>query len=486
MRKSKNLKKQALVCVLWLLSLATLSGSIWASEKNSVLKLADESLVLALSKNKTFSLTPDDLENCALSSSVSKEFLQKFSGFKQVETLEDLNEYQQTIHNKIQAWTEKKWKSKQKIKKGLKKCTAAIQERINGLKEKLKKRKQGSGQKIFKESRQEIIQRKAPESIENKLDLRKSTIIEKEDAPPFIKAYTSRFGESAKIVDFENLYHLSELHQTTTGQNIHVGFYEEDANLNHPLFKKCAEQGEYVCSVVKGDQTHGTATGSIIARMSPGIKLSLIRKHDKSDRFKWLKELASKEKSIDILNLSMSWSKKANEEAEEILEPFLEKGTLIIKSAGNDPERISKYLTNFVKEKGQGRLLIVGSLKYDDKGNEFHNERTVHATGVDVPFICAPGTDILLAHPEDNRHRVGSGTSYAAPIVAGALALLMQRFPMWKETPEKYIDLLLKSTRKKYLRNGGNLEETPLAIECGQGILDIEAALKQGEIEVGY
>ncbi|HET9243752.1 MAG TPA: S8 family serine peptidase [Gaiella sp.] len=83
------------------------------------------------------------------------------------------------------------------------------------------------------------------------------------------------------------------------------------------------------------------------------------------------------------------------------------------------------------------------------------------------PDLVAPGTSILSAAPDG--WRTSSGTSMAAPHVAGAAALLLQRHPGW--TPEAVKAALTVTARA--VSPGGVVARTTRA---GAGLLDVAAA----------
>jgi subtilisin family serine protease len=83
------------------------------------------------------------------------------------------------------------------------------------------------------------------------------------------------------------------------------------------------------------------------------------------------------------------------------------------------------------------------------------------------PDIVAPGSSILSADPEG--WRVSSGTSMAAPHVAGAAALLLQRHPEW--APEDVKAALTVTARAV---TAGGVVQRPT--RAGAGILDVAAA----------
>ena len=111
--------------------------------------------------------------------------------------------------------------------------------------------------------------------------------------------------------------------------------------------------------------------------------------------------------------------------------------------------------------------LVVGSVDYrsgiDDwtlaHSDESHSARAGHARHA------------FIVTPDDNRERTFVGTSYAAPRVSGALAILKQKCPDLSSRHLSFI--LLKSAR--------DLGEPGVDEVYGHGLLDLEQAIAQAE-----
>ena len=96
-------------------------------------------------------------------------------------------------------------------------------------------------------------------------------------------------------------------------------------------------------------------------------------------------------------------------------------------------------------------------------------DRGSHRCGITKEFcLGAPGERILSA-TNGGGYRRSSGTSFSAPIVSGAIALLVEYFSSQSMPSRKAAQRILKSANKDF--DGYNENEV------GQGILDIEAAL---------
>ena len=131
---------------------------------------------------------------------------------------------------------------------------------------------------------------------------------------------------------------------------------------------------------------------------------------------------------------------------------------IIVKSAGNDSS------SHYVSSPGMAiNTMVVGAINKNKDVAKFSSYITVNENTV-KPEVVAPGDNICDV---PNLGNIGSGTSYAAPLVTGIAARLMHEFPVLKNNPS-----LLKSVLMSGARKLPSAEETGLDNESGAGIVN--------------
>jgi len=155
-------------------------------------------------------------------------------------------------------------------------------------------------------------------------------------------------------------------------------------------------------------------------------------------------------------------------------------GVVIVVSAGNggdgsdpdiDPNQPDPFATDLLAA-GDGNVIIVGSIDEDGVMSDFSNRAGLDAAG----YLNARGEGICCVYDEGEVFvetvngtdfvTLFSGTSFAAPQVSGAVALLKQAFP--NLTGQEIVEILLDSAQ--------DAGESGLDEVYGAGILDIAAA----------
>lgn len=157
-------------------------------------------------------------------------------------------------------------------------------------------------------------------------------------------------------------------------------------------------------------------------------------------------------------------------------------GIVVVVSAGNggdgsepgiDPNQPDPFASSLLHA-GNGNVIIVGSVdangNYSDFSNRAGNDAGSYLVARGENICCVYVDGQLLVETVGNQQfvTVFSGTSFSAPQVAGAVALLAQAFP--NLTATEIVDILLSSAR-----DAGAVGTDEV---FGRGILDIAAALQ--------
>ena len=152
-----------------------------------------------------------------------------------------------------------------------------------------------------------------------------------------------------------------------------------------------------------------------------------------------------KKDGVNVRVINASWGSTAKSKAlEDAIRAANEAGILFVAAAGNDGSSNDKrphYPSNY----DLPNVISVAALDNTDKLTSFSNY------GVKTVHIAAPGKDILSTWLNGS-YREASGTSMAAPQVAGVAALILALEP--KLTVEQLRERILKSVDKLDSLNG--------------------------------
>jgi len=174
-------------------------------------------------------------------------------------------------------------------------------------------------------------------------------------------------------------------------------------------------------------------------------------------------------KKAKIIDLSLAGDHRLGEKFERSLTHAVKAGAVVIIAAGNEglaePEWPARYAAD---PRFAGSIVAVGAVNrqgemagFSDRAGEAHASYVV-APGQKVVTDCDPETCAIV-----------SGTSFAAPHVAGALALLLQAFP--EMNGRQALDLLLRSSATASGPDGDTV--------YGRGRIDVYKAYQLGLAE---
>ncbi|MFF2923324.1 S8 family serine peptidase [Streptomyces celluloflavus] len=188
-----------------------------------------------------------------------------------------------------------------------------------------------------------------------------------------------------------------------------------------------------------------------------------------------IKGLTDIEERPKVVNISLGGQKKCPPSIKNAFDSLHDEGITVIIGAGNGFEGKAQEVKDRYPANCSENPIIVGAS--DEKGNYW--ELSSYGTGLDV---LAPGVDVYSlsntgktkANKENGAKE--TGTSFAAPHVAGIAALLYSKYP--NLTPSQVKEVIKTGARKPLQ---GNCRSAPA--HCGSGVVDANKALKgAGEI----
>jgi subtilisin family serine protease len=249
------------------------------------------------------------------------------------------------------------------------------------------------------------------------------------------------------------------------GEGVVVAVLDDGVDINHPDFKEriykpydCISEGAITVDSV---ETHGTACAGIIAATGEdsmgiaGIACNasvmpitiFFRRSDRyMDTFPWVISEAIRmavDSGANVINCSweVDSQKKDVQAISDAIDYAIKQNRVVILAAGNNGGKTLSYPATL----GISRdVITVGALDFDGLlklPNEKENWGSQYGEGLTV---CAPGVGIystMSSNAKGFRYDRFSGTSFAAPIVAGTVALMLAANPSL--TPAKIKELIM-------------------------------------------
>ncbi|MBB5801699.1 subtilisin family serine protease [Saccharothrix ecbatanensis] len=235
-----------------------------------------------------------------------------------------------------------------------------------------------------------------------------------------------------------------------TGAGVTVAVVDTGVDGNHPdLAGREVAEHNFTADPDAADLIgHGTHVGATIAShgaryrgVAPDVRLLDAKVCGESDGCRESSILEgmrwSAEQGADVVNMSLGGT---DTEEVDLLEEAVDAlsarhGTLFVISAGNS----GSGAETVGSPASADAALAVGAVERNDGIAPFSSRGPRVGDGAVKPEITAPGVDIVAAKSADgvigtpvgDRHVALSGTSMAAPHVAGAAAVLAQQHPEW-------------------------------------------------------
>ena len=198
--------------------------------------------------------------------------------------------------------------------------------------------------------------------------------------------------------------------------------------------------GTHVCGIIGGN---GAASDGRFQGMAPECRLICVKVLDKKGNgyasdvltgLKWVRE-HREEYGIRIVNISVgSFSRKVMHEDSVLVrgvDAAWDEGLVMVIAAGNQGPRAMSITTPGISRK----VITVGSSD-DDQAVTVMGNRMVDYSGrgptaacILKPDIVAPGSRIVSCSNQPQKYQIKSGTSMSTPLVSGAIALLLEKYP---------------------------------------------------------
>lgn len=281
-----------------------------------------------------------------------------------------------------------------------------------------------------------------------------------------------------KLVNADRVYRAGY-----SGKGVRVALLDTGAAAHRELENRMIYFRDYVNNNKKiyDDNGHGTHIAGIICGskcgMAPGAELVVFkildekgngRTQDAIRALEWIYENHARYR-IRVLNFSMGYLPNSNAKMQKQLLVMLEKlwdaGIIVVTAAGNNGPR-----ENSVTVPGISRKVItvgVSNETEDGMQSEGYGGKGPTTCCIVKPEILAPGTKVRSLSHIGNGYVSKSGTSMAAPVVTGALALAVEKRPEIQPVEAK---LLLYDTVNRVERENKK--------NRAWGVLDVDNLMK--------
>lgn len=204
------------------------------------------------------------------------------------------------------------------------------------------------------------------------------------------------------------------------------------------------------------DNGHGTHVAGTIAGENNGFGVTGIAYNSKIMPIKVLDENGSGSYSaiakgiyyaVDngarVINLSLG-GYFSNNALKAALEYAGSKNVIVVMAAGNDGDSSPSYPARYANNNG----IAVGAVDRNKNLADFSNRSGSN----ELAYVTAPGVDIYSTLP-GNQYGTYSGTSMAAPHVAGVVALMLSANPNLTESQVRNILTKTSANSKNYLNS---------------------------------
>ncbi|MGM5488379.1 MAG: S8 family serine peptidase [Nanobdellota archaeon] len=260
------------------------------------------------------------------------------------------------------------------------------------------------------------------------------------------------------------------------GSGITIAVIDTGVNYSHDAFGNCTQEDFFKEQCDKfgpgydyvnldadpmDDHGHGTGCASIAAGLegiAPGATIIPFKALDSMGSGSMSDVIAAIERAVDpnldfdlsdhydVISMSLGTEGKPDDPVSQAVDKAVEAGVTVVVAAGNSGE----WRTIASPGCAKGSITVGASCRDDQLGHETNCYSQIAgfsskgpSYGSLKPDVVAPGVAICAASITDEEdscgegYAEGSGTSLAAPMVAGAAALLLEARPSWEPVDVK-------------------------------------------------
>jgi hypothetical protein len=248
----------------------------------------------------------------------------------------------------------------------------------------------------------------------------------------------------------------------TRGASVRIGIIDSGVDGTHPDLASNIRGGwDFVDQDADPSDPngHGTHVAGIVLSVAPDADLHAYRVLDQRGRGSVAAIIQALEKSVDdgmhVVNMSLgSDIGSPFDPVSQAVDQAVRMGVVVVVSAGNsgylnpsgDPNSFRNNGSLTIGSPGSAAdAITVGSASLTGQISAFSSKGPAMVDFHPKPDVVAPGEDVLSAIPGGGR-ATKSGTSMAAPHVAGLAALMVSRRPDW--SPAQVKSAILSSSSR--------------------------------------
>ncbi len=290
------------------------------------------------------------------------------------------------------------------------------------------------------------------------------------------------YGVKIGVIETDNSYDSNHPHLKDANITVISGSTtQNDSVMTHP---------SKVLSILCGQNLHG------YSGVAPEASVYFAGGGSNNIEVRKLLYLLTVERNVSIINMSLHYNFINYTNDDQYFDCFIKqyRTTIVLVSANTNYRVCSPGLAY--------NAITVGNVSntVDEEGYLMNSESSgyseCHTAVTNKPEISAPGTDIYMFENNSNNElfitNYGSGTSAAAPMVSGTIALMMEANPSLIGKPDSVKAVLMSSAHNDAISTVNNpivsqytvdtnynITAEPLIREkSGAGLLNIEGAIQ--------